>query len=525
MGHFGILQPVVLLGRWGLGKVAANILEGVGPPMAGLEGIKFDHYLLTKEIGRGGMATVFLATDTLTQEKVAIKVLSPSISGDSRFVRRFQRESSLLSQLEHPNIVSVVDFGESQGMIYMVMPYVEGDTLQDRIDAGAVTDEQREKWIRQIAWALDFAHHRGIIHRDVKPSNVMIDPSDNALLTDFGLARATEGTSTLTGSMLLGTPAYISPEQGKGEPVDERSDQYSLGVILYQLAAGRLPFESDVPMGTVLMHIRDPVPRPSRFNPDISPAMERVILKSLAKDPEFRYPTVGALHEAYRAALEGAAMEDLDFETQVLPLDPALRELREAYRVSAQATAAEETPRSKLRGWIILAIVLVAALGSAFGVPIAMDWMNPPGPTLEQAVSTIEEPTVQPAASIAPATRTPLPTLAPVTSDACPGIILFPPKASGNEVAWSIDNAGAAPVVLQQMDLVTYPSTNEVAEEIYLGDALIWMNGDQGFRQEVTLRPGEVGVLRVLFKYSAAPRGYHLILDLGSGCTLEGNWE
>ena len=245
--------------------------------MAGLVGITLDHYELVEEIGRGGMATVCRAIDSRDRSEVAVKILSPTISGDNRFVRRFKRESSLLAGLTHPNIIPVVDYGESKGMVYMVLPFVKGVTLQSRIEKGRTKKRERERWIVQVADALRYAHEHGIIHRDVKPSNVMIDKAGNALLTDFGLAREVEGSNTLTGSMLLGTPAYMAPEQGRGAKTDARSDQYSFGVILYQLITGRLPFEADSPMGTVLKHIQEPVPRPSRFVRNMSPALERVI--------------------------------------------------------------------------------------------------------------------------------------------------------------------------------------------------------------------------------------------------------
>ena len=197
--------------------------------MSGLIGHTLGHYKLLEEVGRGGMATVCRAIDTRNDTEVAIKVLSPTISGDNRFVRRFKREGSLLASLNHPNIVPVLGYGDSKGMAYMVMPFIKGVSLQERLERGRISKKERERWITQIANALIFAHNQGIIHRDVKPSNVMIDKSGDALLTDFGLAREVEGSNTLTGSMLLGTPAYMAPEQGRGDLVDARSDQYSFG--------------------------------------------------------------------------------------------------------------------------------------------------------------------------------------------------------------------------------------------------------------------------------------------------------
>jgi len=179
--------------------------------MAGLEGRDLDHYRVVELVGQGGMASVYRAQDTHRNRTVAVKVLSQTISGDRQFVRRFRREAAILKHLKHPNIVSVLDYGESQGVVYLVMPFVVGETLYERISRRKPTDADSGKWIGQVAEALAFAHGQGVIHRDVKPSNILIDREGNARLTDFGLARLIEDPSSLTGSMLMGTPAFISP--------------------------------------------------------------------------------------------------------------------------------------------------------------------------------------------------------------------------------------------------------------------------------------------------------------------------
>jgi serine/threonine-protein kinase len=244
--------------------------------MATLSGTYLDHYLLKDMIGQGGMATVYLAEDTRDQSIVAIKVLSPTISSDRRFIRRFRREASLVSQLQHPNIVPVLEYGQAEGFVFAAMPYISGDTLHQKMARGRLSISECSKWIGQVADALAFAHEQGVIHRDIKPSNVIISESGDAMLTDFGLARAIEGHSSLTGSMLMGTPAYVSPEQGRGEELDARSDQYSLGIIIYEAHTGRLPFDGASPMATVMAHIQEPPPRPRRFNAELPTDVEIV---------------------------------------------------------------------------------------------------------------------------------------------------------------------------------------------------------------------------------------------------------
>jgi len=290
--------------------------------MAGLAGQTLDHYKLVEQVGQGGMATVFRAIDTRSQAEVAIKVLSPTITGDKRFVKRFRREAEIVKQhLKHPHIVPVIAYGQTQGMVYLVMPFIRGETLSDRLIRAGLTEREAALWIGQIADALQFAHRKGVIHRDIKPANIILTDSGEAMLSDFGLAREVEGSGTLTGSMLMGTPAFVSPEQAKGEKLDRRSDQYSLGVILYLISTGRLPFDSDSPMTLVLMHIQNRVPPPRQHNPRLQPAVERVILKSLAKSPDERFEDVASMAKAYQAAIAGDPLKWVEAPTEIVPGD------------------------------------------------------------------------------------------------------------------------------------------------------------------------------------------------------------
>lgn len=429
--------------------------------MPGLVGKSLDTYRLVEQIGQGGMSTVYRAVDGRTQQDVAVKVLSPTISSDKRFVRRFRREAGLLFRLRHPNIVPVTDYGEAAGFVYLVMPFVQGDTLHDRIVQQRISVPDLAKWIGQVADGLQFAHDQGVIHRDIKPANVMISRTGNALLTDFGLARLVEGSASLTGSMLMGTPAYVSPEQGKGQKLDARSDQYALGVILYQIAAGRLPFESDTPMGTVLQHIQEPVPAVRGFNKDVSPALERVLVKALAKDPEGRFPNVAALNVAYQAALAGGD-EAVGQPTQVItgPRRPA----------ASQVMAKRRTGRRA--GWVVVGVVAAAVLALAavvagptlFG---GTQQASPSAPSSEAPVAAL--PSAAPAAS-----PTPAPTAAPtpVESATCPGLRLIGPERTGDIVTWTIDNGTGGELFLTNSP-IAWRDDNPLLEMRMGGDRVL----------------------------------------------------
>ncbi len=260
-------------------------------------------YELLEEIGHGGMSVVYRGTDLDTGDRVAIKVLSPYIAQEPRFKARFDREVGLLSQMNHPNIVPILNYGEEQGKNYIVMPYYSGGTLQDLIDRDYMDLREVGRVLSDVAAGLDYAHRMGIVHRDIKPSNIVLNQDGRALLSDFGFAYVSESSHSLTGSVLIGTPAFMSPEQCAGHQVDTRSDQYSLGAVLYQATTGQLPYQAETPMGVVLKHVSEPLTRPRYINPLLPDAVEAVIQRSMAKDPGLRYPSVGELSEAFEAAL------------------------------------------------------------------------------------------------------------------------------------------------------------------------------------------------------------------------------
>lgn len=270
--------------------------------MRGIEGLTLGRYELGQRIAQGGMAEVYLGFDRRVKRQVAVKVL---YGRDESFVRRFEREALAVGALSHDHILPLYDFGEQRPWYYLVMPYVEGGTLREYlIRRKRLTLEEAASFTDQIASALQYAHDQGVMHRDVKPSNILLRPDGYAYLVDFGLAKAMMGGEALTNSgAMVGTPEYMAPEQSNGVN-DYRSDIYSLGIILYQMLTGRVPFTAESPVAVSLKHIQImPVP-PREINSDIPESVEAVILKALAKDPNERYQETQALATAYWKALQ-----------------------------------------------------------------------------------------------------------------------------------------------------------------------------------------------------------------------------
>ena len=276
---------------------------------------------IREHIGEGGMAAVFKAHQASLKRDVAIKILPPNIADKSGFGERFVREAQAIGNLHHPNILPVYDFGQDKGFSYIAMRYIpQAQTLADMMKTLPLDSDQVIQLIGHIAAALDHAHQTGVVHRDVKPSNILMD-KDWPYLSDFGLAKMVEMPSELTGAGVgVGTPAYMSPEQAKGELVDHRTDIYSLGLILFEMLTGQVPHKAETPMATVMRRVSDPLPSPRNLNPDIPKGVETVLLKALALDPAKRFAQAGDLAAALKAAYAEASAGFAPEGTDHLPL-------------------------------------------------------------------------------------------------------------------------------------------------------------------------------------------------------------
>ena len=261
-------------------------------------------YRIIEQLGQGGMATVFKAYHASLDRYVAIKALHPAFNQDPNFEARFQREARVVAKLEHPHIVPVYDYAEHEKRPYLVMKFIEGDTLKARLDKGSLAPEDIARIVDAVGSALSYAHRQGVLHRDIKPSNVLVAKDEQMYLADFGLARiAQSGESTLSSDTIMGTPQYISPEQAMGiKELDERTDLYSFGVMLYEMVVGKVPFNADTPFSVIHDHIYSPLPLPHTVNPNVPESMERVLLKALAKERDARYENVAQMVTAFKDA-------------------------------------------------------------------------------------------------------------------------------------------------------------------------------------------------------------------------------
>ncbi len=345
-------------------------------------------YTIKEKIGRGGMAEVYKAYQENLDRYVAVKVMHPFLIDfeEENFLKRFSREAKTMASLNHPNIVRVYDF-DSFGprSHYLVMDYVSGGSLKERLETLAVEGKrmplaQSIKIITQVADALAYAHGRDMVHRDIKPANILLDKNEEPYLTDFGIVKMVGGQTigyTATGA-LIGTPAYMSPEQALGQPGDKRSDLYSLGIMLFQMVTGKLPFNADTPLAVAMKHVSEPVPLPIRFNPDVPQMLQTIILKALAKEPNDRFQSAREMVAALRRVDLSARAQPVTVppsiapaaKTEILPPEPV--EPARQPPVEPVPLPIYEIPPSKGKRrwplWVGLVVLLLAAIAVATAV-------------------------------------------------------------------------------------------------------------------------------------------------------------
>ena len=336
------------------------------------EGENIGPYRITEKLGQGGMATVYKAYHAALDRYVALKVLHPAFHEDQSFAARFQREARVVANLEHPSIVPVYDFAEQENRPYLVMKFIEGETLKARLSRGPLNAEEINQVVDAVGSALAYAHKQGILHRDIKPSNVLINNDGQMYLTDFGLARiAQAGESTLSSDSIMGTPQYISPEQARGDKdLDEGTDIYSFGVMLYEMVVGQVPFSADTPFSIIHDHIYTPLPMPRTINKNVPESVERVLLKALSKERADRYENVSSMAQAFKAAWESAGVP-MQGTALTLPTVAPAREAKKGKRPkipgdAKTAIGKEPKPKKKRSPWPFVAAGVILTICCVF---------------------------------------------------------------------------------------------------------------------------------------------------------------
>ncbi|SIS62352.1 Stk1 family PASTA domain-containing Ser/Thr kinase [Salimicrobium salexigens] len=368
-----------------------------------------DRYLVKEMIGGGGMAYVYLAFDTVSEQEVAVKVLRMEYGEDEEFIARFHREAQASISLNHPNIVNIFDVGEEQGIYYMVMELIEGMTLKKYIQYHSPVDPAEAVGImRQITEAMDYAHANGLIHRDIKPQNILISPQGTVKVTDFGIAMALSSTALTQTNSVLGSVHYLSPEQARGGTATRRSDIYSLGIVLFELLTGRLPFSGESPVSVALKHLQHDTPSISKYT-EVPQSIENIVLKATAKNPLHRYSEVEEMDEDLSRCLTERnpapfkLPEEEGEETKAIPV------VTEDYRSGgaeetlrhAGGKPLREKKRKKGRVWIIAFIIfLFIGGGAAVAVPMVLgpkevEVADVTGMEYEDAYSTLLDSSLQ----------------------------------------------------------------------------------------------------------------------------------
>ncbi|MCC7208053.1 MAG: serine/threonine protein kinase [Anaerolineae bacterium] len=342
-----------------------------------LIGQRMGQYEILSQLGEGGMAVVYRARQMSVRREVALKIISPSLAARGGFSRRFEKEAQIIASLSNPHIVKVFDYGVMHGfhwrltdaqvdpktdLYYFVMEMLTGGSLSDRLEKGVIPLAQITRILEQMALALDYAHGRGTIHRDLKPPNVLFDDQGNAYLTDFGIAKLLGETSSLTQEgTTVGTPSYMAPEQWASENMGPPVDLYALGVVLFEMLTGRLPYVASSPYRVMHMHLNDPIPSAFMINPELPPAVDGVIARAMAKAPEERFESAAALVSAYKDALSGAPVRVNAPESAEASRQAVVSMVVDSL-ASGSGAPATGAPRAALFIGLVLGLLLILVL-------------------------------------------------------------------------------------------------------------------------------------------------------------------
>ncbi len=460
-----------------------NIGENVGP------------YRIVEQLGQGGMATVYKAYHAALDRYVAVKALHPAFGEDPNFEARFQREARLVAKLEHPNIVPVYDYAEHEHRPYLVMKFIEGDTLKARLNQGPLTSNEISKVVDAVGAALAYAHKQGILHRDIKPSNVLLAADGQIYLADFGLARiAQSGESTLSSDMIMGTPQYISPEQAMGKKdLDESTDIYSFGVMLYELVVGQVPFNADTPFSIIHDHIYSPLPMPRAINPKVPEPVERVLLKGLAKERADRYANIDAFVQAFKQAWidAGVPMQGTAITMKPKPglkSSPAI-----AIANDGETVAAKGSQKKKRSPWpfaaagVLLVICLAFVFFAVRGSGILRLSANPAPTSLSVLTSSASIP-ISPQVNDTPSVQAP-PTLSPAVATVLANVNQNPNDPNANlELSLAYWDSGD-----QRQSLITLAGAAELATPT---DTQFFQNAGDQFKK----RQAWIGAAAMYFR-------------------------
>lgn len=371
--------------------------------MAGLSGRKLGKYQIGERLGRGSMAEVYKAFHPYLERYVAIKTLHHFLSEGENFLARFEREAKAIAALDHPNIIQIYDMDTEDKLYYMVMEYIEGDTLKNYLAQSEkpLLIPEAAYIFREIASALNYAHQQGMLHRDIKPANILLGKDGRVVLADFGVARILSDTQFTATGALVGTPAYMSPEQGRGASISTGSDIYALGILLYEMLTGQVPFDGDTPMDIIRQHVHLPLPSPRAIRRDMPKALEEVIVKATQKDPRHRFQTVREMVEALDEALASFPEEvsipifpsKMDSFSKLMPEIRDMQSERKTSASSKENQGVEKTVVSKplskqkklKRVFIILGIVGIALIAGLLA------WALPKLSVVERTCVSVEE--------------------------------------------------------------------------------------------------------------------------------------